>query len=136
MAATTAPSAARWRDTFSGGDGSDRLFGADGDDTLSGDADNDLLDGEAGIDTALFADAICVSYHDTVIGWLVTSSEGNDFLQNVEIVVDGDGQRNLLVGSTGFATLQDALNAAEDGDNVRLADRAPIPARSTTTTTA
>ena len=106
-------------DTFEGGDGSDRLFGANGDDTLSGDAGNDLLDGEAGIDTALFADGLL--YTDTAIGWLVTSSEGNDFLQNVEIVVDGAGQRELLVGSTGFAIVQDALNAAEDGDNIRLA---------------
>ena len=55
-----------------------------------------------------------------MVGWLITSSEGNDFLQNVEIVEDGTGQRNLLVGSTGFATLQDAFNAAGDDDDIRL----------------
>ena len=108
-------------DHFFGGDGSDRLFGAGGDDTLSGDAGNDLLDGEAGIDTAVFSVDPSVTFTDTAIGWLVTSSEGNDFLQNVEIVVEGSGERNLLVGATGFATLQNALDNADTGDTVRLA---------------
>ncbi len=107
-------------DDFSGGAGLDQLFGAGGDDTLNGGADNDLLDGEAGIDTAEFADA-SVAYTDTLLGWLITSSEGNDFLQNVEIVVEGSGQRNLLVGSTGFATIQAASDEAQTDDNIRLA---------------
>ena len=51
----------------------------------------------------------------------MTSVDGNDVLQNVEIAVEGNGQRNLLVGSTGFATLQDALNEAGTDDDVRLA---------------
>ena len=107
-------------DALYGDDGSDRLFGFGGDDLLVGGAGNDLLDGEAGIDTAEFADS-ALGYSDTVIGWLVSSSEGNDFLQRTEIAVDGTGERNLLVGGTAFATLQAALNAAEDNDNVRLA---------------
>ena len=106
-------------DDFSGDEGQDQLFGADGDDRLNGGADNDLLDGEGDIDTAVFADA-SVTYLDTAAGWAILSSEGNDFLQRVEIL-EADGQRNLLVGSTGFATIQDAFDNAEAGDNVRLA---------------
>ena len=106
-------------DDFHGGAGSDRVFGGAGDDLLSGGTGSDLLDGEGGIDSASFAGAI--GFSDTVIGWITTSADGNDVLQNVEIAVDGDGQRNLLVGSTGFATLQAALNAAEADDDVRLA---------------
>ena len=107
-------------DDFHGGDGSDQLFGGGGDDVLSGDAGDDLLDGEAGIDTAVFADN-SVGYTSTVIGWLINSSEGNDFLQRTEIVEDGTGQRNLLVGGTAFGGIQAALDAAVAGDNVRLA---------------
>ncbi len=107
-------------DDLAGGNGSDRIYGGGGDDVMSGDADNDLIDGEAGIDTALFADT-ALAYVDTVIGWAVSSSEGTDFLQRTEIAVNGSGQRNLLVGGTAFASLQAALDAAQDNDNVRLA---------------
>jgi len=107
-------------DYLSGDEGQDQLFGADGDDTLDGGADNDLLDGEAGIDIADFADNF-VNYTDTLAGWLITSSEGNDFLENVEIVCDGADRHTLLVGATGFATLQAALDEAETGFNARLA---------------
>ena len=62
-----------------------------------------------------------LTYLDTLAGWTILSSEGNDFLQNVEIAVESGGQRNLLVGSTGFATIQAAFVAAASGDNVRLA---------------
>ncbi len=107
-------------DYLAGDEGSDQLFGAGGDDTLDGGADNDLLDGEAGIDIADFADSF-VNYTDTVAGWLITSSEGNDFLENVEIICDGADRHTLLVGSTGFATLQDALDEADTGFHARLA---------------
>jgi uncharacterized protein len=106
-------------DTIDGGTGGDLLYGRDGADALVGGTGNDLVDGGAGIDSAAFAGAI--GFNDTVIGWITASADGTDVLQNVEIAVDGDGQRNLLVGSTGFATLQAALNAAEAGDDVRLA---------------
>ena len=107
-------------DYLSGDEGQDQLFGADGDDTLDGGADNDLLDGEAGIDIADFADNF-VTYTDTVAGWLITSSEGNDFLENVEIVCDGADRHTLLVRATGFDTLQDALDEAGTGFHARLA---------------
>ena len=106
--------------TFEGRGGNDILIGAALSDTLNGGTGNDTLDGAGGIDRAIFADAN-LTYVDTPSGWLINSSEGNDLVQNLEIVIDGSGERNLLVGSTGFATLQAALNAAEAGDTVRLA---------------
>ena len=107
-------------DSFSGGNGSDQLFGLGGDDTLDGGIGNDVLDGGNDTDTALIGDGPV--YFDTAIGWLATSTEGSDFLIDVEIAIDGTGQRSLLVGSTGFDTLQQALDVAQDGDTIRLAD--------------
>jgi len=106
-------------DDLRGGAGFDRLFGGAGDDRLSGDSGNDLIDGEAGVDSAYFQGTL--AFADTAIGWITSSADGNDILQNVEIAVDGTGQRHLLVGATGFAGVQAALDAAQDDDIVRLA---------------
>ena len=107
-------------DSLLGGEGNDRIFGQAGDDLLTGGAGNDLIDGEGGIDSAFYADT-SVGFSDTVIGWVITSSEGNDVLQRTEIAVEGLGQRNLLVGGTAFAGIQAALNEAVDNDTIRLA---------------
>ncbi len=106
--------------TLTGNDGQDQLYGHGGDDILVGGAGNDLLVGGVGIDQATFA-AASLGFLDTVVGWVINSVEGNDLLQSVEIAVDGSGERNLLVGSTGFATIQAAFDAAQAGDTVRLA---------------
>ena len=106
-------------DLLLGTAGSDFLIAGVGADTLVGLGGNDAMDGGTGIDTATFSGAL--GFADTAVNWIVTSIEGNDVLQNIEIVVEGNGQRSLLVGSTGFATLQDALNAAVADDDIRLA---------------
>jgi Ca2+-binding RTX toxin-like protein len=107
-------------DTFTGDAGSDRLYGNGGDDSLNGGADDDLLDGGTGLDTAGFVDN-SVTWLDTVIGWVTTSSEGNDVLTSVEIAQTGS-QRNLLVGSTALASIQAASNLAVDGDFIQVAN--------------
>ncbi len=104
---------------IAGHGGEDLLYGNGGGDGLTGGAGNDLLDGGAGIDTAFFAGS--PGFTDTLVGWVATSFEGSDILRNVEIAVEGSGQRNLLVGSTGFATIQAASDSAVTGDNIRLA---------------
>ena len=96
------------------------LTGNAGANQLIGGAGSDLLDGQAGIDTAVFADN-GLNYTSTAIGWVISSSEGNDVLQRTEIVVDGTGQRNLLVGATAFVGIQAALDGSIAGDNIRLA---------------
>ncbi|HEU0099131.1 MAG TPA: pre-peptidase C-terminal domain-containing protein [Allosphingosinicella sp.] len=121
-------------DTLNGGTGEDMLDGGEGNDTLNGNADNDTLaggagsdslnggagndslDGGSGIDTAHFGSG--VTYAPTGTGWTVTSSDGTDTLTNVEIVDTGIGPDTLLVGSGGFATIQEAVNAAHDGDTI------------------
>ena len=50
----------------------------------------------------------------------MVSADGSDTLVNVEIVLDG-GARTLLVGSGGFATIQAAVDAAQDGDTILIA---------------
>ncbi len=107
-------------DSLDGGAGSDELRGLDGDDTLTGGLHHDVLKGGAGTDTAVFVDSF-VTYTDIAGSWLISSSEGNDLLENVEAVVDGSGRRTLLVGSTGFATFQGALDEAANNNHVRLA---------------
>ena len=106
--------------SFWGSGGTDQLFGLDGDDTLDGGIGNDALDGGNDTDTAMLGDSPI--FFDTALGWVAVSTEGTDFLTDIEIAIDGSGDRTLLVGSTGFDTIQAAMDAAEDGDVIRLAD--------------
>ncbi|HVQ07468.1 MAG TPA: M10 family metallopeptidase C-terminal domain-containing protein [Allosphingosinicella sp.] len=106
-------------DTLLGGEGNDEIYAQAGNDNLTGGNGNDLLYGEGGTDVANFAGSL--TYIDTGLGWLVQSGEGNDILNGVEVAIDGGGQRNQLVGATGYATLQAALTDSQTGDNVRLA---------------
>jgi len=105
-------------DFLFGDEGDDRIFASGGDDNMTGGSGNDLIEGGAGIDTANVSAAPAV-FVDTILGWAVSSADGNDFLQNTEIVDHGTG-RNLLVGASGFTGVQTAFNNAENGDNVRL----------------
>ncbi|HEX9963479.1 MAG TPA: pre-peptidase C-terminal domain-containing protein, partial [Allosphingosinicella sp.] len=103
-------------DVLSGGNDNDTLAGGAGADSLNGGAGNDSLDGGSGTDTAVVGSG--ATYTPTGTGWTVTSSDGTDTLVNVEIVDGGAGPDTLLVGSGGFATIQEAVNAAHDGDTI------------------
>ena len=106
-------------DTLKGAAGDDFLFGRGGDDSLTGGAGNDTIDGGTGIDTAHVGSGATYA----VVGgnWTVTSSDGTDTLIGVEIVDDGGSAKTLLVGSGGFATIQEAVNAAHNGDTILVA---------------
>ncbi len=127
------------RDTVDGGAGDDVLFGGNGHDQLEGGEGNDTLIGGAGSDTfsgstgtdwvSYEAVPLTVdSFSSVANGWRITAAatvpdegtvnEGTDCASGVEIVVDADGKRFLLVGHGGFATIQDAVNAAENGDTI------------------
>ncbi|MFC7499035.1 beta strand repeat-containing protein [Enterovirga sp. GCM10030262] len=106
-------------DTINGGTGGDTLAGAGGDDLIEGGAGNDLVDGGGGMDTAIIGAGS--SFAATPLGWIATSADGTDILVDVEIVDDGSGARTLLVGEGGFETIQEAIDAALDGDTVLLA---------------
>ncbi len=51
---------------------------------------------------------------------VVSATDGNRPPDNVEIVIDGTGARTLLVGNGGFASIQEAVDAAEDGDTIMI----------------
>ena len=97
-----------------------------------GEGGDDFLDAGTGTDRAVYADAIGADDVATVAdvdpltagdqaGWTVTSAtEGTDTLRGVEIVSGASGNI-LLVGSSGFATLQEAIDAALDGDTILVA---------------
>src|SRR5262249_38604814 len=56
-------------------------------------------------------------------GWTVITggAEGTDTLSDVETVVGGAPDPILLVGNGGFAPLQEAIDAAQDGDTIMVA---------------
>ncbi|HYD37062.1 MAG TPA: hypothetical protein VEA60_05580, partial [Allosphingosinicella sp.] len=108
-------------DTLNGGAGNDRLFGRHGNDSLRGGSGNDEIDGGAGTDTALVGTS--ATFVANGASWTVTSSQGVDTLTNVERVDvgPGPGPDVLLVGSGGFASIQAAVDAANDGDIILVA---------------
>jgi hypothetical protein len=105
--------------TIIGNSGANRLDGAGGNDALTGGAGDDSLTGGAGTDTALYAGTVAVNR--TTDGWTVTDGADMDTLSGVEIVNDSANGKILLVGSGGFATIQEAIDAASDGDLIMLA---------------
>jgi VCBS repeat-containing protein len=105
-------------DTLNGGADSDTLNGMGGNDTLNGGAGNDDLIGGGGKDTAVVGTGASYAFNGT--NWVVTSSDGVDTLTGVEVISSGGGN-TLLVGSGGFATIQEAVNAALDGDTILVA---------------
>ncbi|NEU95283.1 beta strand repeat-containing protein [Bradyrhizobium uaiense] len=54
----------------------------------------------------------------TGVWTLTTTTEGTDHLSGVERIADGSGHYILLVGGGGYAHIQDAINAASDGDTI------------------
>ncbi|WP_210385766.1 type I secretion C-terminal target domain-containing protein [Hoeflea sp. EC-HK425] len=137
-------------DTLRGGEGDDQLYGADkptgsaageiGDDTLEGGAGNDALIGGGGTDTAIYNGELTVGNFTTITdadpnsagipGWEINANgfgEGTDTLTGVQIVEGTDPVgaatgRFLLVGNGGFASIQDAVDAAVDGDTILIAE--------------
>ncbi len=107
------------QDTLNGGAGDDFLFGRFGDDMLTGSLGLDTIDGGAGIDTAFVGPTAGFTANGS--NWTVSSALGADTLTNVEIVVTQLGVTTLLVGSGGFATIQQAVDAASDGDTILIA---------------
>lgn len=105
--------------TLIGNSGANRLSGGGGDDDLNGRGGDDTLDGGAGIDEAVYAGATTIVATGT--GWTVIGDGGTDTLTNVEKVDDSALGRVLLVGSSGFATIQAAITAASDGDTIMVA---------------
>ena len=109
-------------DAVTGSADANALSTGDGSDTITGGGGNDTIDGGAGVDTAVVSDMATITA--TATGWQVAGADGTDTLENVEIVDVGGagGVRTLLVGNGGFATIQAAVDAANSGDTILIAD--------------
>ncbi|CAH0306341.1 Ig-like domain-containing protein [Roseomonas sp. CECT 9278] len=126
--ASIVESAVPGNDILLGGSGDDSIFGGGGDDFIEGNAGNDSIDGGTGIDEVGFdldtETPGTLTVTDAGGGaWQVTSTTApleTDRLTNIEVVTSGTGARSLLVGNGGFASIQAAVDAAEDGDTIMI----------------
>ncbi len=125
-------------DVYETGSGDDTLSGLGGDDFLIGNEGDDVLDGGDGDDVGFYygerSDATIGTTTDgagRVTGFTsVQTADGTDTLTNVEQVWFEDVELDLADSvqlfengelSGTFATIQEAINAASDGDTIRLA---------------
>ena len=117
-------------DTITGNAGANTLVGDDGNDTLDGGAGADIIGG-VGTDTASYTGTLLATAIAAAVdadpatagnqpGWQVNTggAEGTDLLTGVEKVNDGAGHHFLLVGNGGYATIQEAVDAAVSGDTI------------------
>ncbi len=98
------------------------VWGANGDQTIIGSEAADVIKGSGGIDTVIYGEGATIEFVDGV--WTVTTADGIvDTLTGVERVTIGD-QTYILVDDDGegFTSIQDAVNAAHDGDTILVAD--------------
>lgn len=87
---------------------------------ITGTQGSDTINAGGGVDLVKY-DGGSISLVSNV--WTVTGATGTDQLNNVEQVqlgADG-GPKTLLVGAGGYATIQDAIDAAADGDTILIA---------------
>jgi trimeric autotransporter adhesin len=101
------------------------ITGNGGNNVLTGAGGNDTLAGGAGTDTAGYTASITAAMvASDGLGHFVVSTggaEGTDTLSGIE-KIDGAGSANiLLVGNGGYATIQEAINAAAAGDTIMVA---------------
>ena len=132
---TDAISGGAGNDTLDGGAGADVLQGGAGDDSILGGAGNDDIIGNAGSDTIDGGTGTDVARYDSDVGGFTfaggpggeilvteTATGDTDTITNVESITFGD-TAVLMVG-TGhpFASIQDAIDAADEGDVILVAD--------------
>ncbi len=116
-------------DLLDGGAGNDTLDGGAGDDILAGRVGADRLEGGTGSDTAVFtgtfaqATITVATAQDvgtpalTIPAIQIQTTEGTDTLTGVE-VLQFDDCTVRVVGNGGYATIQDAVDAAQPGDTI------------------
>ena len=118
-------------DTITGNAGANVLIGDDGNDVFTGGGGADIIQGGAGTDTASYTGTLLATAITGAAdadpatagnqpGWQVNAgvAEGTDLLTGVEKVNDGAGHHFLLVGNGGYATIQEAVDAAVSGDTI------------------
>lgn len=109
-------------DTLIGNSGANVLIGNGGNDTFTGNGGGDTIVGGSGLDIVNYGAVAADDFElDGMGGWSVDTGTGTDTLAGVE-QVHSAGSKILLVGNGGYATIQEAINAAADGDTVLIAD--------------
>ena len=111
--------------------------GNTGDNVLTGNAGNNVLEGGEGVDTYVGGDGVDtvkldfnrenVDLSNLVSSGEITSDDGVETVSGVEILEFADSAsegRVLIVGVNGFATLQDAIDAATGLDTILLSEGA------------
>ncbi len=108
---------------FIGTFGTDSLTGTPAAEVFAGGAGDDTIHGNGGGDVATYATTLSNASFSVSNGhWVINAgADGFDNVDGVAAVVDGTGHRFLLVGEGGYATIQDAINAASDGDTIEIA---------------
>jgi parallel beta-helix repeat protein len=105
-------------DDLTGRGGNDTLLGRDGEDTANYNASLSVGNiASIGTDTDPFTGGVQAGWQVNATG----AGEGTDLLNDVEIVDGAEAGRILLVGNGGFDTVQDAVDAANNGDTILLA---------------
>jgi T1SS-143 domain-containing protein len=110
---------------FAAGQGANvTVFGNNLGDTVTVDSGSDVLQGGTGIDTAIYTQALATSdFTFSASAWHIAKTGGaSDAVSGFEKVTDNAGHTFLLVGGgSQFTTIQEAVNAANDGDTILLA---------------
>ena len=113
-------------DVLQGGAGDDKIFGGTGDDDIMGDAGSDTIDGGAGTDVVRFegraADYSFAGGGNGEILVTETASGDTDTLTNVEDITFTDSDVLLVGDGHPYETIQDAIDAAGEGDVILVAD--------------
>ncbi|MDQ2092912.1 hypothetical protein [Rhodalgimonas zhirmunskyi] len=102
--------------SITGTDYADSFNGGTGNETFTGGAGDDEFDGGDGIDTAVFSG----NYADYTLDFstgTIDGPDGSDSFEDIE-VFQFDDQSVHVVGTGGYATIQDAVDAASAGDTI------------------
>lgn len=91
-----------------------------GNDTVTGGAGNDTINTGTGVDTVTYSGTPLTVTGVTGAFTVTSAAGGSDSLVGVEKIVSG-AQTFLLVGNGGFATIQAAVAAAQDGQTIVVA---------------
>ena len=103
-------------------------------DTIANTAANDVISTDGSADTVTYTGPLTAANITAVAdadpttagnqaGWQVASvGQGTDLLTGVEKVTDGVNHNFLLVGNTGYTSIQAAIDAAVAGDTVLIAN--------------
>ena len=101
------------------------ITGNSGDNILTGQGGNDTIHGGAGTDTSVYTVTLATTDIVFNVGdntWTVhAGATDNDTLSDVEMIDDAAAGHILLVGGDGYATIQQAIDAASNGDTIIVA---------------